>query len=394
MGDKIKNIQDMLNLYYNNGRLPASVMYGEFPGMGNVFGRKTDDPIDTGDTGIFNPVYGAEEWSFLNEEADFWKLLKKVPYDKLGWRVTTAWPTVTGHGQSESGAINDTIKPTIGEEVQYPKWILHPWENTHKVRALSNLDDGLKDLEAYMRKEFMDIHAKGINGDLLVDASAAAAGAGENTTNASGDNIETADRLISNNSEENAFGGSWTGWFDAYGDPTQWDRDGGTTYDAVVDHDSGSDRALSLDIVDDLIKNVRIGGAKKSELIFVTGHDTFYDWSRLIDPKHRIQSDEDVTVTQNGVQSVGGAEGIVRVGSYDRIPIFETNDMMADGASRILLIEQNHFFIKILFPTLMIDTADNDVLLIDALKNKHAYITAGQVICTDPGKQGKIRDLS
>ncbi|OYT64176.1 hypothetical protein B6U67_00810 [Methanosarcinales archaeon ex4484_138] len=387
MASKIKTIRDLYELWYG-GSIPGDTQRTL---LQSIF-MKTDDPITTGSTGIINPQYGAVVDTLLNYEADAWKLLAKKPYDSAGFRLETARPATLVSGVAENGALPDTIEGTFTEEEIVPKWMMTRWEITHNVIVRSELGDGIPQTETFFREKNAEYFEKGMNQALLADAEAAASGASGNTTNAAGNNIESIDRIISSDSEEDAFGGSYTGWYDAYG---SWDRDSGTTYDAVVSHNSGTDRGLKLDLIDDLIRQCRDAGAKKENQIFLTDSETFMDWSALIDPKYRI-TDVGYKVTENGVTTeVGAEEAVARAVVYDGRPIFISEDVPTDGAGRIYLIDTSALYIKVYMPTMYMQTKLNpDVLLVDAIKQYYAYLWVGEVFCTSPTRQGKIRDLA
>ena len=76
---QIKTIDELEALYYGYNR--------------NLL-RKADAPITTSTVGVFNAIYGAYAWAQLNLEANAFGILPKYPWDKSGWRVITAKPTL------------------------------------------------------------------------------------------------------------------------------------------------------------------------------------------------------------------------------------------------------------------------------------------------------------
>ena len=56
--------------------------------------RKADAPSTTSTAGMFNAIFGAYAWAQLNLEANAFGILPKYPWDKSGWRVITAKPTL------------------------------------------------------------------------------------------------------------------------------------------------------------------------------------------------------------------------------------------------------------------------------------------------------------
>ena len=94
----IRTIQDMERMFYSN--------------VGAEYITKTDAPVITSTTGVYNAVYGAMVWAALNQEANAFGILPKYPWVRSGWRVITARAGSTGDGGIvEDGTIPDTIKP-------------------------------------------------------------------------------------------------------------------------------------------------------------------------------------------------------------------------------------------------------------------------------------------
>ena len=383
-GNQIITIEDLYNRYYGREAYQSNI-------VGQLI-QKSDDPISTASTGIVNPQYGAVVDTLLNFESDAFALMAKKPYDSMGFRLETAAPAALVTGVGENAALPDTIEGTFSEEEIVPKYMMTRWDITKHVLDRSALSDGIPGMEAFFREKNMEYFVRGMNQKLLADTSAEAAGAsGDRTAGTDDLNIESLDRLVSSDSEEDAFGGSHDAWFDAY---LAWDRDSGTTYDSQVDHASGVDRNLTLDLVDDTIDSTWNKGARVKNQTYLTGMDTFLDWSQLIDDKYRIET-ANVQITMNGVQTAKGAEGTIRVATYDTVPIFRSQDVTTDGASRIYLIDKTSVFFKVLAPTTYMRTKLNpDALLTDALRELHGYLWVGELFNTSPARNGKIRDLA
>ena len=77
---QIRTIDELEALYYGYNR--------------NLV-RKADAPIVTSTAGVFNAIYGAYAWAQLNLEANAFGILPKNPWDKSGWRLITAKPSIT-----------------------------------------------------------------------------------------------------------------------------------------------------------------------------------------------------------------------------------------------------------------------------------------------------------
>ena len=59
-------------------------------GTGMMGVSKLNAPVLTTTTGVYIAIYGAQAFSQLNNEANAFALLPKIPWEKSGWRVITA----------------------------------------------------------------------------------------------------------------------------------------------------------------------------------------------------------------------------------------------------------------------------------------------------------------
>ena len=153
---QVKTIDELEALYYGYNR--------------NLL-RKADAPVTTSTTGVFNAIFGAYAWAQLNLEANAFGILPKYPWDKSGFRVITAKPTLNTNqgnttlgGTSEGGTIAETVKPTLQEIDIRPKTAQLPFSASEVMEWLAthSKDDiwgGLGSLRLYMavqHKEFLN----------------------------------------------------------------------------------------------------------------------------------------------------------------------------------------------------------------------------------------------
>jgi len=226
--------------------------------------------------------------------------------------------------------------------------------------------------------------------------------------------FEALDRIISCDEEEDDVGsvGGGTGMYDPWtlyevaSGGTIWDRDAISAYEAVVVHGDGTvtpsmttacgtDATFTLEAVDVLIDETQKGGADPRFQFFLTGYDTARRWAQLISPKQRFENYERVAVTVNGIQSVEGVRGGFRVATYDDIPIIRDPNCPKDGISRIFLIDSRSLFFKVATPTFLMSPAESEsYVATNALIQAHWLLTEGELWCTDPTVQGKLRSLS
>ena len=379
----IKTIADLEQMYYMDPQMRRYL-------------TKTDAPVISGTVGVYNPIYGAKAWVQLNQEVNVFSVLPKIPWNNSGWRVVTARSVAKGTGGvAEDGTIPDTTKPTWALVKATPKSVAHPFSASEVMQFLGENggDDTMGDTMGALREYFAKEHPEHMNKMLMTDASAEAAGAGAARTTTDMYGLESLDRIISNDSEEDAFGGTYDNWFDPWG--TTVDRDSGTTYDSYVDHNSGTDRTFTMGMLDDAIRTIKVNSGERPNLM-ITGDDTL---ERIVQEQMTMQRYVDVTVGAAGI-SVNGVktEGIdtgMNVASYRGIPIITSQDVPVDTISRIYFVNTDYLKIKVAKPTQYFETgmSKGDPFGIDKLGDEGMYRTMGEVVCFNFLAQGKIRDL-
>ena len=180
-------------------------------------------------------------------------------------------------------------------------------------------------------------HNKLINRALLTDNETLAA-----------DNPESIDRVIASKSEIDGVGQT-AGDLDIYG----LDRDSVTTYDAYVNHNSGTDRDLTTEILKDMVQNVQPfwGGpgtglpAGSSEGVFwLTGFDTKAEIDKIIEQQSTYRNlGTRVNITLNGITTLpAGSQAGFLVNELYGFPLMISNDVPKDTISRVYLINGRH----------------------------------------------------
>ena len=379
---EFQTIQDLMDYYY-----PSSVYL------------EKDAPVTSSTTGFLNVVYGEAVWALFNQEANMLGMIPKTPWRKSGWRLQTARAGSTADGGvAETGSIPATIKGTFVEVDNTLKTNSHTFDLTEvaRLQALSE-DDSIADLE-FLRQTHGIKHKEAMNQQLVVDASVAAAAATANYSGKVG--FETLDRAISNDSEEDAFGGSFTSYFDIFG----LDRDTATTYDSFVDHNSGSDRAISDTIFRTGLMTVGENGGNTT--VAMTGWDTYNDMIALYSDqvRYNVLGKSKGKVSVNGIETDDGIDVGFRITTVYDVPLIKTKDMMKDGASRIFLMDTSdpegfgepRLSLSIAQPTMYFETgmAGGNPFAINKFATEGAYVTFGEIKVTAFNAHGKIRDLA
>ena len=384
---KINTIRELEALYYGE----------RSDGSGRIM--KADAPILSSTTGVFNRVFGQFVWTTFNQEANTVGILPKTVWDKSGWRNQTARAGTTADGGvAEGGNLPETIKGTFLEVSNTLKTVAHTFEvSEHQEFFVNNDDDAIGDLE-YQREIMGTKHKEAMNQQLLTDVSADAAAATANYTGRDG--FETLDRVVSSDSEEDAFGGTYTGFFDIFG----LDRDSGTTHDATVNHNSGTDRALSDDLIKTVIYDVKEDGGNTT--VINTGFDTARTAIGLYSDqvRYNVIGEAKVQVGVNGIQTEEGIEVGIRIATLYSIPMIEAKDMIKDTISRMFFLDTSdpedsgkaRLSLDISHPTQYFQAGidDNSPFTIGKFTTKGMYRTNGEIRCTTLRAQGKLRDLS
>jgi hypothetical protein len=274
----IQTIEDMEVLYYSQ----AGQQFMQPDDLQSPFISKADAPVTSSTTGVYNAVFGMQAWVQLNQEANTFGVLPKLPWSRSGWRAITARSTTLGsQGQAETAALPDSIKPTFQEVSTKPKLVATVFENTEiqEYLATQGGDDAyaaMADLRAYMATE----HKEEMNVELNTQNGALA-----------GNNIEGVDRVVGNNDEvtnaqENDQSTAYTaGDLDIYG----LDRDAGASFaDAYVNHaSSGALRSLTDSLLQSLLQNTLSNGANPGGQFFQTGYDAWSTINQIYDPQVR-----------------------------------------------------------------------------------------------------------
>jgi hypothetical protein len=315
-------------------------------------------------------------------EANAFGLLPKRPWDRRGWRMIKARSSAGG-GIAEGGTLPETDQPDIGIAFAPPKTIAHNFDlSWQSILEAQGQDDVVGDPLATYRDYTSKEHIKDMNEYLMQDFDTLA-----------GLNLESLDRLTATTSEQAGVGAT-VGDEDIFG----IDKSANAWAEPYSDHNSNVDRALTLAMLDKLIRSTRPYWSDYSgrNCIIITGHDTGDIISQLLQAQQRFM---DVNlgngVQRDGVSTREGIDGGFSVMAYRNIPIFETIDAEQDGASRIYLIDLGHTFLKVLAPTQYFQTGieSGNPFILDKLNEEGMYVTIAELNCTMFKANGKIRDL-
>jgi len=391
----ITTIEDLEKLYYSQNGM-------NFLAQSDIvapFLTKADAPVLSTTTGVYNAVYGSQAWVQLNQEANTFGVLPKLPWTRSGWRVITARSTTLPYGgQAESGALPDTIKPTWAEVSTKPKISAVTFDNSEVQEFLAKSGDDAIGAMADLRDYFAVEHKEDLNKQLNT----------ENGTLA-GYNFESIDRVVSSYSEitnctQAANGAYTTGDVDIYSQ----DRDGAAGWtDAYVGHNSGTDRSLTDTLIQSLVQNTLLYGANPAGQFFQTGYDTWAAINQLYETqvRYNILGETKISVGVNGISSQKGNDVAMSVASILGRPVIQSKDTVQEtgGISRLYLLDISNpegkdfprLGLKIAKPTQYFEAGMNTdtPFAVNKFGTEGMYRTMGELICTFFAVQGKLRDL-
>ena len=371
------SMEEYVNAYYG-GTLGISKRYGI---------SKADDNIDTsGLAAGLNTVFGAKVYSQLNTKSEVFKLLKKEPWTQSGFRALTARATTTA-GVAEGGAFPETDHPELAEVTLTLKEIVTPWQMSSKAEILSESDDGLGNLAAFMRKENGEAHAFYIDQQLLTSV--------ETGTGAAANNLESLDRATASLAYVTDAQSPANNEADC--DMYSLDISSASWFDAGYTHytDDGSNDALALADIDAGIAGLLENGVNYNDLVILTGYDTYQNLKQLMQATTGASHYNLPTTGAANINGVTGEAGLnfdSRVGAYDGIPIFLSQHVPKDGGSRIYLLDMASLAMRVAAPTTYVD--NTNLAVRQVLSREYAFITAGELVCYRRDTSGSIRDLT
>jgi len=379
------SFEDYVNAYYG-GTLGISKRYGI---------EKSATELTTGDSDYFNVMFGASVFNQLNTRSEVFKLLNKEGWTQSGWRVMYQRHANTA-GKAEGDALGTADQPELKEMSATIKEVTTRWDTTTRAELLSDADDGIKGLAAFLRKENGEAHAFFLDKQLL--ASCHDGDADTIAQDDANNNMESLDRMTTSTAGVTADGDYDANIEDIYGVDrsatgfTEWMQPA-----AMIQHSSaGTPSALEISDLDDLIKASLENGANYQDLYFLTGHDTLYNIKSKLTTLSSSLGQFDIraqgAASLNGVSGEAGLNFDTRVGYYDGIPIFVSQHVTKDSASKIYLLDRTAMALRIAAPTTYV--ANENLAVTNALKKQYAFITAGELIIYRFNTSGQITDLN
>lgn len=360
----------------------------------------------TVDASLHNLIYGQKVWSMINREINALSILPKKPWKSSGWRImkeralggaadtfsVSDSDSLGGTAENEALSSITNIRPVFENLHVSPKTIAHTFEISEIAQLMAGLDDGLGDLIATYREEVGVSHAEAMNKMVLHDLTTTA-GVGLDASGYGNPERQLTSlyKMVATYAETNAMS-NYTDKNVIHGVTR---ASSGTDYlEAYVDSNSGTERNLTVNLLNTAIRNLMARGGEPK--VILTGYDTIQTLGELLQAQERFMGRTEITPSHNGIKGVEGREVGFRVATYHDIPIIPVKDMPNGGAgiSDMLILDTDHLFLCTLKPTEYFEGGINaDVFGHGKLGHRGLYRTVAETVCTYFRGQGKILDL-
>ena len=165
----------------------------------------------------------------------------------------------------------------------------------------------------------------------------------------------------------------------------------------VVSWNDGVGRDLTLPLLDNAIRDVRIRGGEPK--LILTNHDQYYRLTRLLQPQQRYLGYEEYQVGVGSEKTFPGTRGGMMLATYQGIPILADPDCprsvdINDNVlgSNVYVLDTDFIEIGMALPTQYIE--NRDFFAANALVIRGLFYTLGELRVRNMYVQGAIRDLN
>ncbi|MAH45387.1 hypothetical protein CMI37_06135 [Candidatus Pacearchaeota archaeon] len=396
---------------------------------------------------VFTATYGRKVWDALNNQTRFWNILRKVQ-----WGPTTGWRIRSDRGSNRSRPVTETGSiPTIDVSAYQnvdsaPRIMATDFGVSLKSQIMSGLEGGMGDNLAVEQEAAARDHIKEINSELLlrsetIASTAGASGTGEMINSAgtlrigdtfgettAGDTALTFDGLDAQNDATWTGGGSLTdgaivyvksrAGFTSIDDIVNQDgvvkagvtvTNGADVYNqatrvagaynaaATVLHNSGTGRNLTLSLLDQAIREVRVNGADPD--VILMGYDQFDRLSSLLQAQQRYMDWGEFVVKVGDESTLPGSHAGFQVSTYRGIPVIVDPDVStsftaadAELGSNVYVLDTRYLELAVAAPTQYID--NRDFFQANAFVLRGLFYTIGELRALRIDAHAKITDLN
>ena len=405
-------------------------------------------------TGVFNTTYGRKVWQALNNQTRFFNAIPRVVWgNTAGWRVRTDRGSGRSRPVTETGSIPTVDISNIESVSSLPRIVSTTFGASVKSVFTAQLEGGVGDVLALENENAQLDHIKEINEELNA-GSAYLASAGATTsftvpaaiaknfkigdavgqydqsatgfdrtsgsvvsavntstgvvTVASGTTFADSDVAFIHSragmtsiddivAEDAAAVGGQSSRVRAY-DLTLGGRTAGAwNAGASVSYNSGTGRALSLNLLDTAIQKIRENGGEPK--LILLGHDQYFNLERLLNSNQRYLGQEEYQVGVGSERTFPGTRTGLVLATYQGIPIIPDADVAksvstADAVlgSNVYVLDTDYLEIAIAQPTQYVE--NRDYFAANALVVRGLLYTMGEMRCKNIWTQAKIADLN
>ena len=383
--------------------------------------------FQSSDSNRHQRAYGATMWQQANVATPLYGMLPKIPAENaptnlhdprpMSYRAVFNPPTYDAVGEAGSW---QTAKVFDTREVDIdPRHSTILFEGSVLNDVLADIHDGVpfenvtQIGEEYFRRSIeADGIARGVN-----------SGSNSGTTYSATNKVATIDRVVASQGEESSADGVGDtalddGDLDVYGIDRSQTSDGQSNEsnwaDAVVNHNSGSDRQLTKGVVNSTIESLEQNGTSRENLVMFTGYDTARVLSELTESQFRADALQEImreAVGRNAddAETRPGKSFSTQLNKYEGIPIVPGPHVPSDSLSRIYLLDMTamqdpvtganipKIGIETYIP-MTVETAgvgqETNTLALGSLLEQQGLFMTHQIRCTRFNHQAKVRDLS
>ena len=405
-------------------------------------------------TGVFNTTYGRKVWQALNNQTRFFNAIPRVVWgNTAGWRVRTDRGSGRSRPVTETGSIPTVDISNIESVSSLPRIVSTTFGASVKSVFTAQLEGGVGDVLALENENAQLDHIKEINEELnagsayltsaggatsftvpasmaknfkigdavaqydvsatghdrtsgsaisAVNTSTGAVTVASGTTFADGDvayiynraGLTSIDDIIS---EDGAAVGGGEARTRAY-DLTLGGRTAGAwNAGASVSYNSGTGRALSLNLLDTAIQKIRENGGEPK--LILLGHDQYFNLERLLNSNQRYLGQEEYQVGVGSERTFPGTRTGLVLATYQGIPIIPDADTpksvsTADAVlgSNVYVLDTDYIEIAVAQPTQYVE--NRDYFAANALVVRGLLYTMAEMRCNNIFVQSKIADLN
>ena len=416
-------------------------------------GAGTSFTVDTA-TGIFNTTYGRKVWQALNNQTRFFNAIPRVVWgNTAGWRVRTDRGSGRSRPVTETGALPTVDVSNIETISSLPRIVSTTFGASVKSVFTAQLEGGVGDVLALENENAQLDHVKEINEELLAGSNYIVTGGGATSFTASsaeiashfkvGDKVAMYDQASTSHKRQTgstvtSVSGTTVNVDSGDADFTDQDiayifsRAGLTSIDDIVSVDgsavggvttrtraydltlasrtsgqwnaaasasynSGTGRALSLNLLDTAIQKIRENGGEPK--LILLGHDQYFNLERLLNSNQRYLGQEEYQVGVGSERTFPGTRTGLVLATYQGIPIIPDADVAksvssADAVlgSNVYVLDTDYLEIAIAQPTQYVE--NRDYFAANALVVRGLLYTMGEMRCKNIWTQAKIADLN